>query len=261
MHVRVKWYDKFTVRYCAFWYISYAPFRAVYLSLTKIRFQFTWIVWGHKTESVCRQPCISWRNDIMGLSWRHGAKYGPWCFWTHCPWCSRNPGVSGLSTSYTLLLWGWSDPSLCPDGYYPNGWLLASPLLPCLTCWGLWTEMEWQKPWHQTSIGKHLALQPTHGQSLTRPLYLASFLSEACSKLSSSRTTCLVDADSSTMSGLTVVVPEAKELHLPLEVYEYPPVSHRAPADVFTGGRGCSIALMNVMVALVGQDLLAQVLC
>lgn len=67
------------------------------------------------------------------------------------------------------------------------------------------------------------------------------------------RSTCLVDAHSSTMSGLTVEVPEAKELHMALEVYEYLPVSHKAPADVSTGGCGCSIALM--MMALVGQDL------
>lgn len=161
----------------------------------------------------------------------------------------ESSGDSGLSTSYTLLqatqlrLSRLQVVSRWLASSCPKGWLLASPLLRCLTCWGLRTE----KPWHRNSIGKHLALQPAHYQSLTRPLYLAGFLLEASSKLWSSAgwlvwwmqtaRQCLVSRNLIYRLRSTNTCQSLTE-HLQMFL----------PGDV------------NVMEALVGQDLLAQVL-
>ncbi len=123
------------------------------------------------------------------------------------------------------------------------------------------------KPLLPTSIGRHLALHPACRHSLTSPSYLASFLSKASSRrssqgtVSSNRTTCLVDSDKRTMSGLKVVVTmwlgnlsccsRSTNSCQSLAVA-------RMPADVFAAGLGCSPALIKVMACLEGRERLAH---
>ncbi len=123
------------------------------------------------------------------------------------------------------------------------------------------------KPLLPTSIGRHLALHPACRHSLTSPSYLASFFSKASSRrssqgtVSSNRTTCLVDSDKRTTSGLKVVVTMwlgnlsccsgSTNSCQSLAVA-------RMPVDVFAAGLGCSPALMKVMACcLEGRERLA----
>ncbi len=124
------------------------------------------------------------------------------------------------------------------------------------------------KPLLPTSIGRHLAFHPACQHSLTSSSYLASFLSKASSRrssqgtVSSNRTTCLVDSDKRTTSGLKVVVTmwlgnlsccsRSTNSCQSLAVA-------RMPVDVFAAGLGCSPALMKVMACcLEGRERLAH---
>lgn len=61
---------------------------------------------------------------------------------------------------------------------------------------------------------------------------------------------CLVDADSRTRSGLRVEDPKARECYLKPELNEYLSVSHTPSANAFPGERGSSISLEKVIAAL-----------
>lgn len=129
------------------------------------------------------------------------------------------PGILMCFESFNLIhpLPGWSDPSLCPDGYLVTVPLDDSRLL-CSYDAG-----------HAEGSG-----QRSSGKALTSNLYWQASRPPAgplvvadqtfvlgklsftglLQTVSSSRTTCLVDADSRTTSGLKVVLPEAREIHL-----------------------------------------------
>jgi len=145
----------------------------------------------------------------------------------------ESPGVSGLSTSYTLLQ--VTSPGLIRP-HLVSRWLATyafhgSPLLShshleALSAASVVLRMPLlflspsmpkllkalaieraANPLHPTSTGRHLALHLAFWQLLTSPAYLESILSKASSKrsshgtVSSSSTTCFVVSDTRTMCG------------------------------------------------------------
>lgn len=91
-----------------------------------------------------------------------------------------------------------------------GGCLCTSSLLQCPSCWRLRVEIWLQSPCSQPQLRD--TWPSTYWQLLTSLSYLASFLSKASSKqssqgmVSSDTSTCLVNSEWRTISGLRVVL-------------------------------------------------------